>query len=557
MQLLDAADKAGDREAAGELTVIIQDWQTGENRKAAEARFGETLREQAESYNPVEAALIGAGKTFTDIGRAIPGLLGADVDTRQAEQEQALYDPLREAAPTATMLGEMAPYLATAPIGGSAGAAGATARGLAGLAGKAGLQGAQRFATGAGSQALLGTGRGLAGRVGEQAAIGTGLGAVSAPPGQAGTGAGLGGAIGGAFPLLGRGAGALAGRARGAVQAAREAGKAGVPLTLGQRIGSNLITKLEEVYSRVPGLGSAFEGVKKGQQRAINRMAAESVGETADEVTSEVLGRAATRIGNDFDEVIAGDPFQFTRGFMQTARELRRTMADELYEAPFTTRQLNKILVRAKAGGLMTANEYKKLNTRVGKKLAGQLDSDERDALMLFKDALDDMIGQQMSPSRLQRWNQARDQWRNLRTLEKVTDVEAGIVSGPKLANVLQKKSPRTFGTATDPLSRAGQYGRRLRPEVPNPGSGSAIIPWLGAGALASGAFAGEQGDPLGQLGRYGLTAMAAPWAYRAAGRMGTPIQAAAAKGLGAAARPPAISVGSRLGALTAPGLLE
>ncbi len=540
-QMLDAADRAGDTEGAQYLAGLIQNWESEQQQKRMryeqETAFQEMLTEQAKDISPVQAALIGAGKTFTDIGRGAQGiyygLTGdeervAELKAEEAEAER-LYDPLRREQRGATFVGEMLPYLATAPLGGTAGATAAAARGGAGA------------------------GRALGMYAGEQAALGALQGGLGAPVGEAGTGALIGGALGGALPFAGRGAANLADRGRGAIARAGEMTAAGVPLTPGQRLGSNLLTRLEEVYSRVPGLGSAFESVGRGQQRAVNRMAAESIGETAEEISGDVLARAGERIGRQFDEIIAEKPlYQFGRGFLKTARRLNRTIVDDELDAPVARKLTQRLVNRAKAGGGFPAKEYQKINTRIGKKLKSlTIDPDEREALVTLKEALDDMVEAQMPRSRLEALQQARGQWRNLRDLEKVTDTVSGNVSGAKLANRLERlRGPRALAGDT-PISQAGRIGRELRPLVPNSGTPTGMLPFLGAGALMGTEDYGGAGAGLGM-------AALAPWLYRGAGRaLATPLQRGATTGLQALSQPAAINVGRSLGAGLAPGLLD
>lgn len=137
-QMLDAmmkADQAGDAEGARVMAGMIQRAQAEQRGAEQEAEFQRTLEEQAEAMPWHEVALVGAGKTFTDIGRGAQnlwyGLTGdeqAQEELRQrAEEEERLYDPLRRTRRGATFAGEMLPYLATAPLGGGAGVARRTA----------------------------------------------------------------------------------------------------------------------------------------------------------------------------------------------------------------------------------------------------------------------------------------------------------------------------------------------------------------------------------------------------------------------------------------------
>ena len=544
-RMLDAADRAGNREDAEFIAAEIGKWQSEQDRMRREYEreqgFQQLLTEQAEEMSPIDAALVGAGKTFTDWGRSVKGgylsLTGQDEEYEALQQRQAdearLYAPLAETHRGATLVGEMLPYLATAPLGGGAGAAAGAARGTAGA------------------------GRALGMYAGEQAAIGAGLGALGAPVGENLTGAGLGGAISGAMPLVGRGLGNVGRRGMEQARRARELTARGVPLTPGQRLGSNVLETLEQVAERMPGVGPAFQGIRAGQQRAINRIAAESIGETTERLTGDVLENAARRIGQGMDEVVeATGRINFNRNFVTVARSMRRTIANQDLDAPVAKKMVNRLLGRMKQGAALPAREYQNLNTRIMRKLKGIVDPDEREMLGQLKNALDDMVEEAMPPSRLARWQELRGQWRNLSTLEKVTDAGTGNVSGRKLYNALggagrRRGQGRSALQADTPLAEAARLGSELAPRLPNSGTPTGMLPWLAAG----GAMASDDYSDVG----LGLgAALAAPWAYRGAGRLlATPAQAGVSRGLQGAGLLASQPAAARLGAGLTPGLLE
>jgi hypothetical protein len=354
------------------------------------------------------------------------------------------------------------------------------------------------------------------------------------------------------MPALGKGAGVLSQRAKGAVSAAREATEAGIPLTPGQRIGSKVVTKLEEVVARMPGLGTAFESISRGQQRAINRLASTSIGENVTALTGKVLAGAKARIGRGLDEIV-GEGKKAFQIDMPSARglvQLRNEIIGEELTAPKTMKMVNKMLNRRRtASGMPPARMADDLS-RIGRNMKSVgLDPDERAAMKKLRDILNGMAERQMPPKQLSRWTELKGQWRDLKTLEKVTSTDTGNVSGAKLANALEKRG-LTDLTADTPLAKAGRTGRDLRPTVPNSGTPTAMLPWM----LGAGAAGGMFGEDAGGIGGTALAAMAAPWLYRAGGRaLASPLQAGAGKALAAMSQPAAASTAAKL----APGLLE
>ena len=86
-----------------------------------------------QEMNPIDAALVGAGQTFTELGRGAVQLLGserqqAEVRARQ-ESEREAQQFLAEDAPVSSTIGRALPFAATAPLSGG------TLPGVAGVIG--------------------------------------------------------------------------------------------------------------------------------------------------------------------------------------------------------------------------------------------------------------------------------------------------------------------------------------------------------------------------------------------------------------------------------------
>jgi len=77
------------------------------------------LADMAKEYGPVDAGMIAAGKTMTDLWEGIKqpfGMGRSDADRKEADR---LYAPLKAASPVSTALGESLPYVAAGGLAGA------------------------------------------------------------------------------------------------------------------------------------------------------------------------------------------------------------------------------------------------------------------------------------------------------------------------------------------------------------------------------------------------------------------------------------------------------
>ena len=453
-----------------------------------------------------EQMLVGTGKAFTDIGRGgqalwekTKGRFGELDEERMAElradEEEAarLYAPLQEAAPVATFAGEMLPYLATAPIGGG---------GLTAAALRGGQGAMKKLAAGAGIEGLIG---------GTQAALGS-------PIDDQGEAFGWGATISAGIPILGNALRHMGNRAVDAYQLAKQADVDRIPLSPGQRLGSEGLTKLEENVAKIPGMGSAFRGIDDAQQKGINRLALESIGETGEELSGGVLREARENIGKRFEDAIGrNEAFNYDTKFKKLLRDVKTEWKGSVGKGAGTDVPLkaaDDILQKIKdSRGMLSARRYQEISSDLSDLLDSGIRGKEKRMVRKIKTGLDDMMERNLGGEKLTKFREARKQWRNLNDIKNSldeVDLESGNISPLKLYNRLRRKDPERLGTAMDPLTRAARFGKRLKPLVPNPGSAAALM----VPASIGGAYTLGGGDPVQALQAAGL-GMAAPWLYR------------------------------------------
>lgn len=480
---LKAASDAGDVQAATVLAREMRQMLLGVNPSLATPpdRREEAGRMAAEDVGAVEAAEIGAGRKVSQLGagvrQAFLGLpsypMTADLNERErrklsAEQEDQgiAYSALQKKRPIATALGEASPYVAVPASSGVLPAAATVA-------------------------AIEGAEYGTPGQRASRAAIG-GLTT-------------LGGGYAGRF--IGNLVSPVSAKAAGEThQAALDAlERIGGRPTLGESTGNAAVRGLEDYVSRAPGGSSVMRRFQQGNQQAVNRAAAESIGEAADELSPEVFARAAQRIGKVFNDIKAlpGRQIQLGPDVVTAADEVLRQQAKMLPHQQ--DQNLIKIARDAKAlatnKGRIDGETYQlqrsglsdaAFDATVGtnKQLYGRLleaidDSADASLRAAGNDALADAL------------KTARPQYANLKLLERGATAEAGQVSPARVASTMRTDNPASYrrgkfvGQPLDDVARIGETLKPLRAGSPtfereafsNPAS--LFFNWLWSAPLA------------------------------------------------------------------------
>lgn len=426
-----AAGRAGDLKSVSELNRAMQAALKAQNPNvdAPPDLAAEGAKMAAKGTEAGEAALIGTGRGIEKViagakqaYNALPeyplvegsaARRGAALAAEQAEKDKA-YAALQRERPFATVAGEVAPYAA---IPASVGALPAALTVGAVEASKYGTPGER-------------TGRGLMG-------AGTTF---------------IGGTLANAAakavaPVTKKAAGAVH---QGALEALERVG--GAP-TLGEATGSTFLRRLEDLVSRLPGGGSVMAEHGANRATAINRAAARSIGQEADEMTPAVFAAAHRDLGKVFDDIktLQGRPIQIGPQVAAAADEVLATQAKMLPHQQ--DQNLIAIARQAKAlsqnRGAIDGATYQlqrsglsdaAFDATVGtnKQLYGKLlnaldDSADASLRAAGNDALADSL------------KVARPRWANLKTLEKGLTVEGGNAIPSRVASTMRTNNPGAF----------------------------------------------------------------------------------------------------------------
>lgn len=530
-QALIAADAAGDADAARQLAQALRG---ATSVSSPPSPLGSNLENAAAGWGKSLFDMFGGAKQFsTELGNAIglgriaPNSFGdQEVQRQRAEIDETQRRDAPLMATKAGIAGNLAGNIAnTAPLAFIPGAN--TAAG-------AGLMGGGLGATapvGAGQDRGLNTALGFTGgvvgqRIGQRVGQFAGdvqsrmrptqaAASVNVGPSAAGGQATAGGSVN--FSMRGGGAtaGSVGDDASAGLNAAQrrsmEAGQhIGMRVTPGQATGSRALQQFEAKLESQPMTSGPFNSIREGNQRVLNRATARAIGETSDVVDSAVLSRANERLGAVFENVRDATPRTIDPQTFVTRLQAVNDEFEGLLPGGQTVAQhpLVQRLYRYAESGNASGEQLGGLTSKLGRAAHKEMTSGSGDrelgqALYQVKDYVDDLVEQGLSGERLELYQTARTQYRNLLNITKnlgTINPSTGNVSGANLANTLQKADKRGFlmGRNNSEMYNAARFAQAFKPIVGDSGTATrspvnspieAVLRapfWLGARAYAS-----------------------------------------------------------------------
>lgn len=368
----------------------------------------------------LDRGLAGTGKAFADLGRGV-GQLTGQVSRADVAESRKIDAPLMNttAGKVGNVAGNLAMLAPTAMIPG--------ANTITGAATIGGLAGLMQPSTSTG-ETLLNVGLGGAGGAGGQA-VANGIGRLAARQGNQIT--------------QGQRASAAGGEALG------------MRLTPGKASGSTSLQKMEAAMESNPLTSGGFDAIKQGNQTAVNRAAARSIGETADELSTPILAQAEHRIGNVFNQIADATPVRLDHAVNNRLQAILQDSDGMLMgNANLAQNGLwNRLDNFVNTNGGATREQLRQLSSNMGKAARNNMTTQNGDralgdALFAAQEVVEDSIQGTLSQAQQQAYGQAREQYRNLMTLTAKTNVvnpSSGNVSGRSLATTLMQKDRGGF----------------------------------------------------------------------------------------------------------------
>lgn len=288
----------------------------------------------------------------------------------------------------------------------------------------------------------------------------------------------------------------------------------GVGLTAGQATGRKALQYAE---SEIGGARTAEMLDRQGEQ--FTAAALKRAGINADRATPEVMDRAFTRIGKQFDDLAARNPLtpdpQFARDITNTVSDYANIVPAS-QRAPVVGKLANDIIAQAKSG--MSGAQYQTFTSRLAKLSRETSDAQLKQVFSGMRVALDDAMERGLvarkSPD-LGAWREVRNQYRNMLVLEKAAsgageNTALGIISPSQLRNATVQQSRRGYVRGAGDYSELARAGEATMKPLPNSGTAprfaARTVPALVGALLGHGITGDTMGMALGAAtGNYAL----------------------------------------------------
>jgi hypothetical protein len=251
-------------------------------------------------------------------------------------------------------------------------------------------------------------------------------------------------------------------------------------LTPGQATGNKLLQRLEAKLESQPMTAGPFDRIKDANAREVNKAVAKAIGESADNLSSEVLDRAVTRMGAVFDDVRDEvqrtiSPQEFVTR-MQSVGDEFEAISPQFWNHPLVSR-----FVSHAEKGTASGKDLGALTSKLTRETYRQMTSPQGDrelgmALGKVKEYVDDLVAQGLTGDRLAKYQATREQYRNLSLLTSrvgAINPSTGNVNGSLLANALQQKDKAgfLFGRNQSDMYNAAKFSQAFRPLVGDSGT--------------------------------------------------------------------------------------
>lgn len=259
----------------------------------------------------------------------------------------------------------------------------------------------------------------------------------------------------------------------------------GFRLTPGQETGSRSLMQLEARAEANPFFSGPFNTIKAQNQSTLNRYVARSIGEDADELSAPVLGAAAQRIGDVFESVATNTPRQIDGSRLQRGIAALESKTAGVIPTSFSENALVRNVMDLAKAGVASGRDLQSLSSKLGKLAKKQLTTEAGDrdlglALFQLKDLVDDQLAAGLNAADRAALNTAREQYRNLMTIEGggVVNPSSGNVSGLNLARSLQRRDKAGFtrGRTSSDLYDAARFAQAFKPIVGDSGTATRMM---------------------------------------------------------------------------------
>jgi hypothetical protein len=273
----------------------------------------------------------------------------------------------------------------------------------------------------------------------------------------------------------------------------------GIPVNLSQLSDSKFLKTLASAVEKMPFTGGTK--ARNAQQEAFNRAVSKTFGENTTTITDDVYAAAKRRIGGQFNDLSARNSLNADNTLLGRLAgivdEANKFGADDTARA--VQNSIDELLGKADPAGVIPGRAYQALDSKLGKLMK----SGGEKSLYLgqVREAVREAMDQGISQADKAAWQQARSQYRNLKTIRDLVaknpegNISPALLAGRINANEAGKES-MAMG-ARGELGDIAKIGRQfVRDPIPDSGTAQRL---MALGALGGGGYAFGV-DPTGVL---------------------------------------------------------
>lgn len=286
-------------------------------------------------------------------------------------------------------------------------------------------------------------------------------------------------------------------------------------ITAGQATGSAPIRWAESALGDIGG-GRASAIAERGKEQ-YTAAALRRVGENAERATPEVLDRALTRIGQQFDDLAARNVMGVDARLgqdLQAVQQQYNMLANPMQREVLHNALADVVDVIRQHGGVVPGQVYQTMRSRLNAAGRGSADSDAQLSQAMFgvMNALDDSMGRTLARTGnmadYRAWQEARREYRNFLPLERAAtsagaDAAEGLLSPQAMRNAVVNQDRRAYARGQGDYADLARSGAGVLTTPPNSGTPARtymqnLLPTLLSGSALGGVAAGGPGAAVG-----------------------------------------------------------
>lgn len=276
----------------------------------------------------------------------------------------------------------------------------------------------------------------------------------------------------------------------------------GIEPTAGQITGSRALRYAESELGQAPGAGGARERAATRVDDGLTRAALARVGEVADRATPEVVDRAFTRIGGQFDALAARNQATYDAQFVQQLLDAQNNynqLVSVSQRAPVVENMVNDALGRLSRSRTLEGDVYQSTRSRLERMRRNTKDPEVNMALAEMRDAYDNLMERSLTAANspdLGAWQEVRRQYRNMLVIETAATgagekVAEGVITPAKLRQGAVAQDKRGYVRGRGDFSGLAHDANQILTPLPESGTGARVLMSAIPGVLGSAGAAG------------------------------------------------------------------